>query len=180
MLFVGFDVVWIPGSDHAGIATQVVVEKYLKSKDSNFTRQQMGREKFLEVAWKWREEKGDIIFEQLKKIGASLDWDRTCFTLSDTHATAVNSAFKQLYDMGLIYRGNFLVNWSCKLGSAISDIEVDYLQIEKKTKISVPGYNKSIEFGLMYDFAYLFSDGTGNVAKNIGTPDPRESRLISQ
>jgi len=166
-VFLGFDVVWVPGSDHAGIATQVVVEKYLKSKDNNFTRQQMGREKFLEVAWKWRDEKGDIIFDQLKKIGASLDWSRTSFTLSDTHAKAVNEAFKILYKKGLIYRGNFLVNWSCKLGSAISDIEVDNLNIEKRTKIEVPGYSKKVDFGQIYDFAYMLKDETGNFINDI-------------
>ena len=127
----------------------------------------MGREKFLEVAWKWRDEKGDIIFDQLKKIGASLDWSRSSFTLSDTHAKAVNEAFKILYKKGLIYRGNFLVNWSCKLGSAISDIEVDNLNIEKRTKIEVPGYSKKIEFGQIYDFAYMLQDEAGNFINDI-------------
>ena len=159
----GFDVVWVPGSDHAGIATQVVVEKHLQNQDKNFTRHKMGRDQFLECTWKWKQDKGDIIFEQLQKLGASLDWNRTCFSMSESHAVAVNAAFKMLFDKGLIYRGNFLVNWSCKLGSAISDIEVNYIPIEKKTKISVPGYERSVEFGLMYNFAYELSDGTGKL-----------------
>ena len=166
--------VWVPGSDHAGIATQVVVEKYLKSKDDKFSRQEMGRDKFLEFAWQWRHEKGDMIFEQLKKLGASLDWDRTSFTLSDNHAKAVNTAFKNLYDKDLIYRGNFLVNWSCKLGSAISDIEVENIPIAKKTKINVPGYEKPVEFGLIYDFAYKLSDGKGKFI--IGSDGENDSR----
>ena len=159
----GFDVVWVPGCDHAGIATQVVVEKYLKHQDKNFTRQGIGREKFIELAWNWKLEKGNIIFEQLEKLGASLDWNRTCFTLSDSHANAVNNAFVMLYNKGLIYRGDFLVNWSCKLGSAISDIEVDYISIEKETRLSLPGYDKSIEFGIMYSFAYKLADGSGKL-----------------
>ena len=127
----------------------------------------MGREKFLDFAWKWRNEKGDIIFDQLKRLGASLDWDRTSFTLSDNHAKAVNTAFKELYEKGLIYRGDFLVNWSCKLGSAISDIEVDNIPVEKKTKINVPGYSKGINFGVMYDFAYKLLDGTGTLESRL-------------
>ena len=123
----------------------------------------MGRQKFLDYAWQWKEEKGNTIFEQLEKLGASLDWDRTSFTLSDGHSHAVNTAFNMLYDKGLIYRGDFLVNWSCKLGSAISDIEVNYMPIEKATKITVPGYERKIEFGVMYNFAYKLSDGTGNI-----------------
>ena len=123
----------------------------------------MGREQFIEWAWKWKLEKGNIIFEQLEKLGASLDWKRNSFTLSDSHATAVNKAFETLYKKGLIYRGNFLVNWSCKLGSAISDIEVNYITVEKETRIVVPGYDKSIEFGIMYNFAYTLADGSGKL-----------------
>ena len=91
------------------------------------------------LAWQWKENKGSTIFEQLEKLGASLDWNRTCFTLSESHGRAVNSAFKILYEKGLIYRGNFLVNWSCQLGSAISDIEVNEHFIEdcrQETNIS--------------------------------------------
>ena len=131
----------------------------------------MGRQQFMECAWKWKLEKGNIIFEQLEKLGASLDWNRTCCTLSDSHANAVNKAFQTLYNQGLIYRGNFLVNWSCKLGSAISDIEVDYITVEKETRLSVPGYDKSIEFGIMYNLAYTLADGSGKVAKSKSHED---------
>ena len=133
----------------------------MKNTESGFTRQEMGREKFLKHVWKWKEEKRNTILEQLQKLGASLDWDRSYFTLSDSHSNAVNTAFKILFEKGLIYRGDFLVNWSCKLGSAISDIEVDYIAIDKRAKIDVPGYAERVEFGIMYNFASVFSDSTG-------------------
>ena len=121
----------------------------------------MGREAFLKNVWKWKGEKGGRIFEQLELLGASLDWSRATFTMDQSHTHAVNMAFKRLFDSGLIYRGDFLVNWSCQLRSAISDIEVDHLKLDKKTKVSVPGYEKPVQFGLMIDFAYKLSDGQG-------------------
>lgn len=170
----GFSVTWVPGSDHAGIATQTVVEKYLK-RVKGLDRQQLGRKKFVEEVEKWKDEKGNIIFQQLEKMGAILDWDRTCYTMSEAglirpsgldwdaffsflfgqvHTEAVHTAFKALFDRKLIFRDRRLVNWSYSLQSAISDVEVDYMSVEKRTKISVPGFAKPVEFGLIYDIAY--------------------------
>ena len=118
----------------------------------------MSREEFLSHVWEWKNEKGDEIFKQLRTLGASLDWERTAFTMSDSHTEAVNEAFVRLFDKGLIYRGDFLVNWSCALGSTISDIEVDRLHVEKRTKLSVPGYDKPVDFGLMYEIDYALED----------------------
>ena len=99
----GFSTVWIPGSDHAGIATQAVVEKSLR-KAMGVSRQDLGRERFVREVWKWRREKGDEIFGQLRRLGASLDWEQTKFTLSEEHSRAVRRAFITLFDRGLIYR----------------------------------------------------------------------------
>lgn len=149
----GCETVWIPGSDHAGIATQVVVERQLMA-SQGITRHQLGREKFEEVIDQWKEEKGDTILRQLEVLGASLDWDRTQFTLSHAFNRSVNAAFIQLFNKGLIYRGNYLVHWSCQLQSAISDIEVEHIPLEKRTEFNVPGYDKPVEFGVMTDIAY--------------------------
>ena len=121
----------------------------------------MGRSEFVDHIWRWKRDKGNTIFKQLELMGASLDWDKTTFTMDENHSKAVVSAFNKLYESGLIYRGDFLVNWSCHLNSAISDIEVDHVEIEKKTKVEVPGYDKPVTFGLIFDFAYKLSDGSG-------------------
>jgi valyl-tRNA synthetase len=123
----GFNAMWMPGQDHAGIATQAVVEKELMKKDKT-RRQDLGREKFLEKVWEWKEIYGDRILEQCKRLGLSLDWDRARFTLDDKSNKAVEKVFVSLFKKGLIYRGTRLVNWSPKLESAISDLEVDYQQ----------------------------------------------------
>eukprot|EP00188_Purpureofilum_apyrenoidigerum_P005475 Plantae.Rhodophyta-Purpureofilum_apyrenoidigerum.ctg71568.p1 GENE.Plantae.Rhodophyta-Purpureofilum_apyrenoidigerum.ctg71568~~Plantae.Rhodophyta-Purpureofilum_apyrenoidigerum.ctg71568.p1 ORF type:complete len:313 (-),score=66.01 Plantae.Rhodophyta-Purpureofilum_apyrenoidigerum.ctg71568:193-1131(-) len=109
---------YLPGVDHAGIATQVVVEKKL-AKDRNLTRHDLGREKFVQEVWKWKEEYGGKIMSQLRRIGASCDWSREEFTLSDKLSRAVKEAFVQLYDRKLIYRDTRLVNWCCKLRTAL-------------------------------------------------------------
>ncbi|KAJ8038314.1 Valine--tRNA ligase [Holothuria leucospilota] len=149
----GQQTLWIPGSDHAGIATQIVVEKMLWKKE-NITRHQLGREKFVEEVWKWKRECGHEIDLQLKRLGASLDWSRPNFTMSKEFSRAVQEAFITLHDDGTIYRGNKLVNWSCTLRSTISDIEVDKHPIEGATAFQVPGYEEPVQFGQLTYFAY--------------------------
>ena len=149
----GHETCWFPGFDHAGIATQVVVEKKLK-RELNKTRHDLGREAFVQEIWKWKEEKGDTIVHQLKRIGSSCDWDRARFTMDDVSVRAVFEAFVRLHEKGLIYRNKRLVNWSCSLNSAISDIEVDKVPLKGKTYLSIPGYADKIQFGTLTSFAY--------------------------
>ena len=113
----GYNTLWIPGIDHAGIATQAVVEKQLKEKE-NKTRHDVGREGFVERIWAWKQQYGDRILEQLKRLGCSCDWDRTRFTLDDMCAKAVRETFFKLFKDGLIYRGKRLVNWDMHLQTA--------------------------------------------------------------
>ncbi|MDR2437570.1 MAG: valine--tRNA ligase, partial [Endomicrobium sp.] len=120
----GYNTLWVPGTDHGGIATQNVVEKLLKKE--GMTKYDLGREKFLERMWQWRNESGDTILEQLKMIGCGLDWDRVAFTMDKSRSKAVKKAFIQLFNEELIYRGKRLVNWCSRCGTALSDIEVEY------------------------------------------------------
>uniref|UniRef100_A0AAY4AF60 valine--tRNA ligase n=1 Tax=Denticeps clupeoides TaxID=299321 RepID=A0AAY4AF60_9TELE len=122
----GETTLWNPGCDHAGIATQVVVEKKLM-RERGLSRHDLGREKFIEEVWKWKNEKGDRIYHQLKKLGSSLDWERACFTMDPKLSYAVQEAFIRMHEEGVIYRSKRLVNWSCTLNSAISDIETQVL-----------------------------------------------------
>ena len=119
----GFDVLWQPGTDHAGIATQMVVERELAK--SNITRHDLGREKFVEKVWQWKEQSGGTITKQLRALGASPDWDKERFTMDEGLSKAVNYVFVKLYKEGLIYRDKRLVNWDPKLLTAISDLEVE-------------------------------------------------------
>ena len=112
----------VSGTDHAGIATQVVVEKKLL-KEKKLTRHDLGREQFVSEVWKWKNEYGSRIVKQLKRLGSSLDWDREVFTMDEKLSRAVNEAFVRMFNEGLIYRDTRLVNWCCKLRTAISDIE---------------------------------------------------------
>lgn len=123
----GFNTMWLPGTDHAGIATQVVVEKELK-KNGGVTRHTLGREKFLEEVWKWKDQYGNRIYNQMRKLGDSCDWDRATFTLDEGVSEAVKKVFVSLYKKGSIYKGQRLVNWSGPLESAISDLEVEHQQ----------------------------------------------------
>src|SRR5512136_3208510 len=125
----GLDVLWQPGTDHAGIATQMVVERQLMERQEP-GRREMGREKFLERVWEWKAESGGKIVEQLKRLGASCDWSRERFTLDDGLSRAVAKVFVQLYRDGLLYKDKRLVNWDPVLHTAISDLEV--LQQEVK------------------------------------------------
>ncbi|XP_055840606.1 valine--tRNA ligase [Episyrphus balteatus] len=149
----GYQVQWIPGTDHAGIATQVVVEKKIL-KERQLSRHDLGREEFLNEVWKWKNEKGHSIVDDLKRLGCSLDWNNEYFTMDKKQSRAVNLAFVRLFNEGLIKRKKALVNWSCSLESAISDIEVDSIEISGPTEIKVPGYDKNITFGQLYNLAY--------------------------
>lgn len=117
----GFETLFIPGTDHAGIATQTVVEKMLM-KETGQTRHDLGREEFVKKVWEWKEKHGNGILHQLRRTGASLDWDRLVFTMDDQLSMSVAEGFTQLFEKGLIYRAKRLVNWSCTLKTAISDI----------------------------------------------------------
>ncbi len=120
----GYNAEWVPGTDHAGIATQVVVERKLAKE--NKTRHDLGREKFIEEVWKWKEKHGTRIIEQLKGIGSSCDWDRTRFTLDESLSRAVREVFVRLYEKGLIYRGKYIINWCPRCHTALSNEEVDH------------------------------------------------------
>lgn len=122
----GLSTLWLPGTDHAGIATQLQVERYLTSIGTN--RLSIGRDKFLEYAWKWKEEKGGHITEQMRSLGASADWSMEKFTLDKDMNEAVTEAFIQLHKKDLIYRGEYIINWSSLLQTAVSDLEVDYIE----------------------------------------------------
>ncbi|KAK2580346.1 hypothetical protein KPH14_001243 [Odynerus spinipes] len=158
----GRTTLWNPGCDHAGIATQVVVERKLWREEQK-TRHDIGREKFIEKVWQWKHEKGNRIYTQLRKLGGSFDWDRACFTMDPKLCHAVTEAFIRLHDEGIIYRSNRLVNWSCSLKSAISDIEVDKVELTGRTLLSIPGYKDKVEFGVLVFFAYEIEDSTDKI-----------------
>ncbi len=124
----GRDVLWQPGTDHAGIATQMVVERLLA--EQGIDRRELGREKFVERVWQWKAESGGTITRQLRRLGASLDWPRERFTMDDGLSAAVRKVFVELYREGLIYRDRRLVNWDPKLQTAISDLEVENLEVK--------------------------------------------------
>jgi len=166
----GKEALWVPGTDHAGIATQVVVEKKLM-KERNLSRHDLGREKFIEEVWKWKNEYGGGIVSQLKRLGSSLDWDREVFTMDEKLSRAVTEAFVRCFDEGLIYRDNRLVNWCCKLNTAISDIEVDHLKLEKHTKLKVPGHDKEYDFGIIVDFAYKVAGEDAEIVVSTTRPE---------
>jgi valyl-tRNA synthetase len=120
----GFLTLWLPGTDHAGIATQMMVERQLAKEGKR--RQELGREAFIERTWEWKREYGGAILEQMKRLGASVDWDRQYFTMDDNLSRAVREVFVRLYEEGLIYRGKYIVNWCPRCGTAISDLEVKH------------------------------------------------------
>nr|XP_057904054.1 valine--tRNA ligase, mitochondrial isoform X2 [Doryrhamphus excisus] len=166
----GYRVLWVPGCDHAGIATQTVVERMLLQETAKH-RQDFTREEFLQEVWKWKHEKGEEIYHQLRKLGASLDWSRACFTMDEGFSQAVTEAFVRLCDAGLIYRSEGLVNWSCALESAISDIEVDSKELCGETMLCVPGYQHKVEFGTMVTFAYPLEGCDGEVEVSTTRPE---------
>lgn len=128
----GYDALWVPGTDHAGIATQAVVEKKIFA-DEGKTRHDLGREAFLERVFDWKEHHGNVILQQFKRIGASCDWSRTAFTMDPELSDAVRESFLRLWEKGLIYRGARIVNWDCALQSAVSDDEIEL--VERKGKL---------------------------------------------
>ncbi len=136
----GYSTLWVPGSDHAGIATQLQVEKSLAKE--GLTREQIGREEFLRRTWAWKEKYGGIITRQIRRLGASCDWERERFTLDEGLSRAVREAFVRLYEKDLIYRGPRLINWSPGLKTAVSDLEVEYVE----------------EPGTLYYFKYVLAD----------------------
>ena len=121
----GYAALWLPGTDHAGIATQIKVEEELRVKEG-LTRYDLGRENFLDRVWEWKNKYGDRIVEQQKVLGASCDWDRSAFTMDETRAKSVRETFCELYEKGLIYKGSRIINWCPKCRTALSDAEVEY------------------------------------------------------
>eukprot|EP00978_Attheya_sp_CCMP212_P004890 scaffold10708_cov50-Attheya_sp.AAC.9 len=193
----GHATLYVPGTDHAGIATQSVVEKMLM-KESKQTRHDLGREKFVEKVWEWKNEYGNRITTQLRSLGSSVDWSRERFTMDDMCSKAVLEAFNRFHESGLLYRDMRLGNWSCALKSAISDIEVDYIELEGRTYLEVKSHpgNKDdpkgrYEFGTMTSFAYPIEDSDevlivattrletmlGDTAVAIHPEDPRYTHL---
>ncbi len=152
----GFDTLWQPGQDHAGIATQMVVERKLAEEGSE-SRREMGREAFIDKVWEWKEESGDAIINQLKRLGASCDWSRNRFTMDDGFHDAVLRVFVDLYRKGIIYRGKRLVNWDPHFETAISDLEVE--------NIEVPGHMWHFKYPLAggETYSYVEKDEEGNV-----------------
>lgn len=140
----GYSTLWVPGTDHAGIATQLQVEKKLREEGTS--RKEIGREKFLERTWQWKEEHSGLITEQIRRLGASCDWDRERFTMDEGLSNAVREAFVHLYEKGLIYRGPRLINWSPALQTAVSDLEVEHEE----------------EKGTLYYFKYRIADSEGD------------------
>ena len=149
----GERVVWVPGTDHAGIATQMMVERQLAAEGTT-TRRELGREAFTERVWAWKRQYGGAITEQMRRLGVSVDWSREYFTMDDRLSVAVREGFVRLWEQGLIYRGAYIVNWDPQLQSAVSDLEVDS---EERA-------------GKLYHVRYLLADGTGSVV--IATTRP--------
>ena len=150
----GEPALWVPGSDHAGIATQLQVEKELL-RTEEVTREELGREAFVERTWEWKRKYGTIIYDQLRRLGASVDWSRERFTLDEGLSRAVREAFVRLYEKGLIYRGPRLINWSPGLKTAVSDLEVEY----------------SEEPGLLYYFKYPLKDSPDTIPVATTRPE---------
>jgi valyl-tRNA synthetase len=151
----GYNVCWLPGIDHAGIATQMVVERELQ-KGERKSRHDLGREEFLRRVWAWKEAQGDRIAVQHRALGASLDWDRLRFTMDEQSSRAVREAFVRLYQDGLLYRAERLINWCVKDGTALSDLEVDHEEGAK---------------GELYRFAYPLADGSGEIVVATTRPE---------
>ena len=149
----GYEVLWMPGTDHAGIATQNVVERAI-AKDG-VDRHQLGRQAFVERVWRWKEEYGGTIISQLKRLGCSCDWERERFTMDDGCSLAVRTVFKGLYDQGLIYRGKYIVNWCPRCHTALSDIEVEYKE----------------KSGHLWYVRYPLQDGSGHVVVATTRPE---------
>jgi len=149
----GFTTLYLPGCDHAGISTQSVVENMLWRRQKK-TRHDLGREKFLETVHDWKEEYHQKINKVLRRLGGSLDWSREAFTLDDNLSAAVTETFVRLHEEGYIYRSNRLVNWCTQLNTALSNLEVDNKDVEGRTLLDIPGYDRKVEFGVITHFKY--------------------------
>ncbi|MGQ0603355.1 MAG: valine--tRNA ligase [Anaerolineales bacterium] len=177
----GEPTLWVPGSDHAGIATQLQVEKMIL-REEEVTREELGREEFLQRTWAWKEKYGDIIYDQLRRLGASCDWSRERFTLDDGLSEAVREAFVRLYRKGLIYRGPRLINWSPGLKTAVSDLEVEYS--EEQAKLYYFKYRIKGLGGADTDFIPVATTRPetilGDTAVAVHPDDPRYQKFIGQ
>jgi valyl-tRNA synthetase len=170
----GFGALWVPGTDHAGIATQNVVERKLNK--NGITRDAIGREKFIEEVWKWREGYGNTIINQLKKLGASCDWQRLCFTLDEKFSKAVTDVFIKLYEEGLIYQGEKIINWCPRCTTALSDEEVIYTTKESHLYyIRYPGKDFYITVATTRPETML-----GDTAVAVNPSDTRYKNLIGK
>ena len=149
----GRNTLWLPGTDHAGIATQHVVERKLR--EEGIDHRDLGRDEFIRRVWEWKERHGSAIIRQFKSLGCSCDWQRERFTMDEGLSRAVRVVFKRLFDEGLIYRGNYLVNWSPKLQTALSDDEVEYRDVE----------------GSLWYFRYPYKDGPGHAVVATTRPE---------
>lgn len=149
----GYSVLWLPGTDHAGIATQNVVERSLAAE--GVSRHDLGREEFVKRVWEWKEKYGNTIINQLKKLGASCDWDKERFTMDEGLSVAVRKIFVDLYKKGLIYRGKYLINWCPRCHTALSDLEVEHRETE----------------GKFYEVAYKFADEDGYLSVMTTRPE---------
>lgn len=149
----GKTTLWLPGCDHAGIATQNVVENMLWRRQKK-TRHDLGREEFVKLTWDWKEEYHIKINNTFRKMGSSIDWSREAFTMDENLSRAVTETFVKLHEEGLIYRANRLVNWCTKLNTAISNLEVVNKELEGRTLLDVPGYERKVEFGVITHFQY--------------------------
>ncbi len=149
----GSTAVWVPGTDHAGIATQMLVERQLKVEGTD--RKALGREAFTERVWAWKRQYGSAITDQMRRLGASVDWSREYFTMDDRLNVAVREAFVRLYEQGLIYRGAYIVNWDPQIQTAVSDLEVTH---EDRT-------------GKLYHIRYPFADGSGSIVVATTRPE---------
>ena len=150
----GYEALWLPGTDHAGIATQIKVEEDLRTKEG-LTRYDLGREKFLQRVWEWKEKYGNRIVEQQKKMGASCDWSRSRFTMDEGCSRAVRETFCELYDKGLIYKGSRIINWCPHCLTALSDAEVEY--------VDKPGH--------LWYIRYPLADGSGDIVVATTRPE---------
>ncbi|KAH9932026.1 tRNA synthetases class I-domain-containing protein [Epithele typhae] len=188
---VGKTTLFVPGFDHAGISTQSVVEKRLYK--TGVTRHDLGREKFVEKVWEWKEDYQGRITNQLQRLGGSYDWSRVAFTMNDSLSKAVTETFCTLHEEGILYRANRLVNWCVKLNTTLSNLEVDQKQLEGRTLLNVPGYDlkEKFEFGIIVSFAYPIEGSDekiivattrpetmlGDTAVAVHSQDPRYKHL---
>jgi len=172
----GFNVLWMPGTDHAGIATQNVVERQLLGE--GLDRQTLGREKFIERVWKWKEQSGGTIINQLKKLGASCDWSRERFTMDEGLSKAVKEVFIRLYQEGLIYRSHYIINWCPRCQTALSDLEVEHQELSGKLyhlRYPLKGKNQSVIVATTRPETML-----GDTAVAVNPKDERYQGIIGE